>query len=88
MEFVKFNKPGTRIEQLYDTVEDTLSICDKHGIIYHDCTIGWEQGWTRSAEFDNYRFYHHGSTIWPENVDSIAIEDSDKDAFVEMYPEG
>jgi hypothetical protein len=89
MEFVKFNKHanGTLIEQLYESVEDTISICDKNGFVYHNCTIGWEQGRTRSAEFDNYRFYHKGYTIWPESVDGVAFEDADKKQFMKTYPE-
>lgn len=88
MEFIKFNSTKqSKIEYLYDTVDDTLSIMDFHGNVYHNCTIGWEQGRTRSVVFDNYRFYHHGNTIWPEYVEFIAIEDDSKDDFIQEYEE-
>lgn len=88
MHFVPFNKGhDTRIETLYESV-DSISIETKYGYVYHNCTVSWEQGWTRSAEFDNYRFNHYSGTIWPEDVSSVAFEDVDKEQFMKDYPEG
>lgn len=88
MNFVPFNKGrATRIETLYETV-DSISVETKSGYVYHNCTITWEQGWTRSAEFDNYRFNHYSGTIWPEDIASVAFEDADKEQFMKDYPEG
>lgn len=87
MNFVEFNKKDTKIEKLYDTVDDTLSVMDYDGNVYHNCTISWEQGRTRSAVFDNYRFNHQNGTIWPEDVSHIALEDEEKDIFIDEHPE-
>ncbi|QXN76459.1 hypothetical protein [Escherichia phage BF17] len=86
MHFEKFNtNRNTRIDVLYET-QDSISIRTRSGDVYHDCTIGWEQGRTRSAEFDNYRFYQGDTTIWPEDVEDIAFEDEHKDEFIKFNP--
>lgn len=82
MEYIQFNKVGsTTIEVLYDKV-DSISILTTDGLPYHECSITWEQGRTRSVEFDNYRFVCGTSTIWPENVTHVAFEDEDKEQFI------
>lgn len=90
MHFVPFNKsPETKIEALYlNEGIDTLSVETKYGYVYHGCSIRWEQGWTRSAEFDNYRFNHGNGTIFPEDVACIAFEDSELEQFKKDNPEG
>lgn len=88
MHFVPFNKGRhTRIETLYESV-DSISIETKYGYVYHNCTVSWEQGWTRSAEFDNFRFKHSTGEIFPEDVVNVAFEDADKKQFMKDYPEG
>lgn len=88
MNFVPFNQSrNTRIEYLYNNV-DSISVETTSGHVYHNCTVEWEQGWTRSYEFDNYRFKHGEYDIWPESVVSIAIEDEGKQQFMKDYPEG
>ena len=87
MHFVPFNVGRlTRIEHLYNTV-DSISVETKSGCVYHGCTVTWEQGWTRSAEFDNYRFIHGYYTIYPEDVANIAFEDADVKQFIKDNPE-
>lgn len=87
MHFEKFNaNRNTRIEMLFET-QDTISICTKSGDVYHECTIEWEQGRTRSVEFDNYHFKQGDRKIWPELVESIAYEDEDKESFIKENPE-
>lgn len=87
MHFVPFNQgKATRIETLYDEV-DSISIETHSGFVYHNCTVTWEQGRTRSAEFDNYRFKHGDDITFPEDVAFVAFEDECKEQFMKDFPE-